>query len=72
MPGQLTAAFISGERRRYITPLALFFIGNATFVGIQSLTGTNVLSSPLNSHLHSQDWSPLRRSLYGTVWRTAI
>ena len=63
MPGQLTAAFISGERRRYITPLALFFIGNATFVGIQSLTGTNVLSSPLDSHLHSQDWSPLAQEL---------
>src|SRR3954452_6012510 len=30
-PGSLTAAHISGERRRYITPLALFFIGNALF-----------------------------------------
>ncbi len=63
MPGQLTAAFVSGERRRYITPLALFFIGNAAFVGVQSLTGINVLSSPLASHLHSQDWSSLAQDL---------
>jgi len=62
-PGQLTAAHISGERRRYITPLALFFIGNALFVGVQSLTGINILSSPLESHLHSQDWSPLAERL---------
>ncbi|MFL6736860.1 MAG: DUF3667 domain-containing protein [Sphingomonas sp.] len=63
MPGQLTAAFVSGERRRYITPLALFFIGNAAFVGVQSLTGTNILASPLASHLHSQDWSSFAQDL---------
>ena len=62
-PGHLTAAHISGERRRYITPLALFFIGNAVFVGVQSLTGTNILSSPLASHLQSQDWSALAQNL---------
>jgi hypothetical protein len=62
-PGHLTAAHISGERRRYITPLALFFIGNAIFVGVQSLTGINVLSSPLASHLNSQDWSAFAQDL---------
>ena len=62
-PGHLTAAYIGGERRRYITPLALFFIGNALFVAVQSLTGINVLSSPLESHLHSQDWSSFVQSL---------
>ena len=62
-PGRLTAAHISGERRRFITPLALFFIGNAVFVAAQSLTGMNILSSPLDSHLHSQDWSPLAQDL---------
>jgi len=62
-PGQLTAAYLSGERRRYLSPLALFLIGNAIFVGAQSLTGNNVLSSPLESHLHSQDWSPLAHQL---------
>lgn len=62
-PGQLTAAYVGGERRRYITPLALFFIGNALFVAVQSLTGINILSSPLESHLHSQDWSSFAQSL---------
>ena len=62
-PGHMTAAHISGERRRFITPLALFFIGNAMFVAVQSLTGTNILSSPLDSHLHSQDWSAFAQDL---------
>jgi hypothetical protein len=64
-PGQLTAAHIIGERRRYITPLALFFIANAAFVSVQALTGTNILSTPLDAHLHGQDWSALVQSLVG-------
>ena len=62
-PGQLTAAYISGERRRTLSPLALFFIANAIFVGVQLLTGVNILSSPLDSHLHFQDWSPFVQGL---------
>ena len=62
-PGRLTASHINGERRRFLTPLALFFIANAAFVAVQSLTGTNILSSTLESHLHSQDWSAFARSL---------
>lgn len=62
-PGHLTTAHIIGERRRYITPLALFFIANALFVGVQSLTGMNILSSTLESHLHAQDWSPFVQQL---------
>jgi hypothetical protein len=62
-PGQLTAAHIRGERRRYLTPLALFFIANAVFVAVQSATGTNILSSTLDSHLHSQDWSAFASTL---------
>lgn len=64
-PGQLTAAHIGGERRRYMSPLALFFIANAVFVGVQSLTGMNILSSPLESHLYAQDWSPFAQGLVG-------
>lgn len=65
-PGKLTAAYVSGERRRYITPLALFFISNALFVAVQSLSGLNILSSPLESHLHSQDWSAFANGLVQT------
>jgi hypothetical protein len=65
-PGQLTASYIKGERHQTISPLALFFIGNAIFVGVQSLTGVNILSSPLESHLHSQDWSSFAQDLVRT------
>ncbi|HEY0164292.1 MAG TPA: DUF3667 domain-containing protein [Sphingomicrobium sp.] len=62
-PGTLTAAHVAGRRRTFIGPLALFFIANALFVGVQSLTGTNILSTPLDSHLHHQDWSALARTM---------
>jgi hypothetical protein len=61
-PGALTAAHIRGERRSYLGPLALFFIANAVFVLVQTAVG-GVLSSPLDSHLHEQDWSGLARSM---------
>jgi hypothetical protein len=64
-PGDLTRAYVHGERRKFLGPLALFFVANALFVGSQALTGTNVLSSPLESHLHRQDWSPMAQTLVG-------
>src|SRR5688572_12876664 len=36
-PGALTAAHISGQRRPFLGPLALFFIANGAFVLLQSL-----------------------------------
>ena len=62
-PGTLTAAYVRGERRHFLAPLALFLIANALFVAIQTLTGMNVLSSPLQSHLHVQDWREVAQSL---------
>lgn len=62
-PGALTAAHVRGQRRQYIGPLALFFIANGVFVLLQSLMGVHTLSSPLDSHLHDQDWSGLAQSL---------
>src|SRR4051812_29897824 len=62
-PGTLTAAYVRGERRRFLAPVALFFLANAVFVAIQSITGTNILSSPLESHMHVQDWQAVARSL---------
>ena len=37
-PGTLTAAYVRGERRRYLGPLALFLLANALFFGMQALT----------------------------------
>ena len=62
-PGALTAAHIGGQRRSFLGPFALFFVANALFVAVQTVTGTNILSSPLDSHLNNQDWSDLARTM---------
>jgi hypothetical protein len=62
-PGALSAAYVAGQRRKFLTPLQLFFIANALFFAVQSLTSTQIFSSPLSSHLHHQDWSALAREL---------
>ena len=62
-PGALSVAYVEGQRRKYLTPLQLFFIANALFFAAQSLTSTQIFSSPLASHLHHQDWSALAREL---------
>ena len=40
----------------YLKPFQLFFIANVLFFAVQSLTNTNIVSSTLDSHLHTQDW----------------
>jgi hypothetical protein len=43
--------------------LALFFLANALFFGLQAMTRTDILSTPLESHLQIQDWKHFARSL---------
>ena len=62
-PGSLTLAWIAGPRRPYAGPIQLFFLANVAFVAAQSITGTNVFSSTLESHLHHQDWSSLAQRM---------
>jgi hypothetical protein len=62
-PGELTLAWTRGVRRPYVAPFQLFLIANVLFFALQSLTGENVFSSSLDSHLHQQDWSDLARSM---------
>jgi hypothetical protein len=62
-PGELTLAWMSGIRKAYVAPFQLFLIANVLFFAMQSLTGQNVFSSSLDSHLHHQDWSDLAQSL---------
>jgi hypothetical protein len=61
-PGELTLAWASGVRRAYIAPFQLFLIANVLFFALQWMTGENVFSSSLDSHLHHQDWSDLAQS----------
>lgn len=62
-PGRLTLAWTDGVRKPYVAPFQLFLIANVLFFAMQWLTGENVFSSPLASHLHQQDWSDLAQSL---------
>lgn len=62
-PGSLSADYVAGRRRAVIAPLQLFLIANALFFALQSLTGIEIFSSPLGSHLNNQDWSETARAL---------
>lgn len=61
-PGELTRAWVAGVRRPYVAPFQLFLVANVFFFTVQWVTGENVFSSTLDSHLHHQDWSPLAQS----------
>lgn len=61
-PGELTRAWVAGVRRPYVAPFQLFLVANVFFFTVQWVTGENVFSSTLDSHLHHQDWSPLAHS----------
>jgi Protein of unknown function (DUF3667) len=62
-PGALTEAYVAGRRRAYLGPLPLFLLANALFFAVQSMTRFDIFSSPLDSHLHHQDWSVLAQHL---------
>ena len=62
-PGELTVAYLEGRRKAFVGPVQLFLIANALFFGIESLTGGTVFTTPLDSHLHTQPWSPVAEVL---------
>jgi len=62
-PGLLTVAFLQGRRKPYIGPVPLFLAANVLFFATESLTGGTVFSTPLDSHLHTQPWSPVAQVL---------
>ena len=62
-PGQLTVSWTKGIRKPYVAPITLFLLINVLFFAVQSVTGGTVFSSPLESHLHHQDWSTFAQSL---------
>ncbi len=62
-PGALTMAYLRGQRKPYIGPFPLFVISNVLFFLTQSLTGVKIFSTPLESHLTRQDWSPLAQTM---------
>jgi hypothetical protein len=56
-PGLLTVAYLEGRRKVFLNPVALFLIANVLFFAMESLTGSTVFTTPLDSHLHRQPWS---------------
>lgn len=62
-PGELTAAYMRGERKRYIAPFQLFLIANVAFFLAQSVLGVQVFSTPLASQLKGQVYSELAAEL---------
>ncbi len=56
-PGELTNAWLRGQRKPYLGPVALFLIINVLFFAVESLTGGKVFNTPLASHLKTQPWS---------------
>jgi Protein of unknown function (DUF3667) len=62
-PGELTVAYLQGPRKPFIAPFQFFLIVNVLFFAVQSVTGNAVFSTPLESHLHSQDWKELAQQL---------
>ena len=62
-PGALTVAYLRGQKKAYLLPFQIFLVANVLFFAIQSLTGENVFSTTLDSHLHHQDWSAFAQQL---------
>jgi hypothetical protein len=62
-PGRLTQDWVDGIRRPYVAPFQIFLLANVIFFALQWLTGTNIFSSSLDSHLHQQDWQELAQEL---------
>lgn len=56
-PGELTIAYMRGQRKPYLGPVALFLVINVLFFATESLTGGKVFTTPLESHLETQPWS---------------
>ena len=62
-PGALTVAYVRGQRKPYMAPVALFLLVNVLFFATESLTGGKVFTTPLESHLHTQPWSDAVQNL---------
>jgi hypothetical protein len=62
-PGYLTVAYLQGRRKAFIGPVPLFLISNVVFFAVESLVGSKVFITPLESHLHTQPWSAIAPGL---------
>ena len=68
-PGELSLAYVRGQRVAFTGPFRVFLFANMLFFAAQSLTDASVVGTGLQSHLHEQDWSGIARRL--VAWRLA-
>lgn len=61
-PGELTAAYLRGVRKRFLGPVQTFVIANVVYFAMQTWLGWNALSSPLHAHIHQMPYSRLARA----------
>ncbi|HUQ50831.1 MAG TPA: DUF3667 domain-containing protein, partial [Gammaproteobacteria bacterium] len=50
-PGELTVAYLQGQRKPYLGPVPLYLMANVLFFAVESLLGANVFSTSLDYHL---------------------
>jgi hypothetical protein len=62
-PGELTSAYINGAHKKYIGPIQLFLIVNLVYFLIQSITGWNTFSTPLQIHIGDLVYRDLAKSI---------
>src|SRR5262245_48333202 len=62
-PGSLTVAFVEGQRKPFLGPVALFLVANVIFFAVESMSHGLVFSTPLQSHLQDQPWSPIAQPM---------
>jgi hypothetical protein len=61
-PGDLTVAYLKGQRKPYILPLPIFLAANLAFFGVQSQTNANIFSTPLDGHFMVRCGAPLHNN----------
>lgn len=62
-PGDLTVAFLKGQRTPYLGPVPLFFMANVLFFAAESFLHGGVFSATLAAHLSTQPWSDWAQTL---------
>lgn len=62
-PGELTRAYFSADRDRYLKPLQIFLFCNVFYFFAQPLVGWNTLTSPLSIHVRATLYSAWARRL---------
>jgi hypothetical protein len=62
-PGALTEYYLSGPRKPYIGPFALFLLANLVFGAAEPFANSHAFSATLSNHLARQPWSAYAQEL---------